>query len=145
MALGPTAVTATFSAVFTDATLTAQGTAIKAVHITDLRSAINTLRTRNGLSAFAYTDATLTPGTTVVKGIHLTELGTALREMGPFTDPAIIRSLQQKNLSLVTKPDLEHLMAAEEKEARERGVPWFKFAEDEAMLKAIEKAKAAMV
>jgi len=57
----------------------------------------------------------------------------------------IIRSLQRKNLSLVTKPDLEHLMAAEEKEARERGVPWFKFAEDEAMLKAIEKAKAAMV
>src|SRR5437899_7051587 len=90
VALGPTAVTATFSAVFTDATLTAQGTAIKAVHITDLRSAINTLRTRNGLSAFAYTDATLTPGSTVVKGIHLTELGTALREMGPFTDPAIV-------------------------------------------------------
>src|SRR3989442_53501 len=80
VALGPTAVTATFSAVFTDATLTAQGTAIKAVHITDLRSAINTLRTRNGLSAFAYTDATLTPGSTVVKGIHLTELGTALRD-----------------------------------------------------------------
>src|SRR5437867_1181018 len=90
VALGPTAVTATFSAVFTDATLTAQGTPIKAVHITDLRSAINTLRTRNGLSAFAYTDATLTPGTTVVKGIHLTELGTALREMGPYTDPAIV-------------------------------------------------------
>jgi len=90
VALGPTAVTATFSAVFTDATLTAQGTAIKAVHITDLRSAIDTLRTRNGLSAFAYTDATLTPGSTVVKGIHLTELGTALREMGPFTDPAIV-------------------------------------------------------
>src|SRR5712691_2429549 len=90
VALGPTAVTATFSAVFTDATLTAQGTAIKAVHITELRSAIDTLRTRNGLSAFAYTDATLTPGTTVVRGIHLTELGTALREMGPFTDPAIV-------------------------------------------------------
>src|SRR5437899_2693126 len=90
VALGPTAVTATFSAVFTDATLTAQATAIKAVHITDLRSAIDTLRTRNGLSAFAYTDATLTPGSTVVKGIHLTELGTALREMGPFTDPAIV-------------------------------------------------------
>ena len=90
VALGPTAVTATFSAVFTDATLTAQGTAIKAVHITDLRSAIDTLRTRNGLSAFAYTDATLTPGSTVVKRIHLTELGTALREMGPFTDPAIV-------------------------------------------------------
>src|SRR5437870_4667759 len=87
VALGPTAVTATFSAVFTDATLTAQATAIKAVHITDLRSAIDTLRTRNGLSAFAYTDATLTPGSTVVKGIHLTELETALREMGPFTTP----------------------------------------------------------
>ena len=94
VALGPTAVTATFSAVFTDATLTAQGTAIKAVHITDLRSAIDTLRTRNGLPAFAYTDATLTPGTTVVRGVHLSELRAALRDVpgsvGPFTDPAIV-------------------------------------------------------
>src|SRR2546426_11345312 len=94
VALGPTAVTATFSAVFTDATLTAQGTAIKAVHITDLRSAIDTLRTRNGLPAFAYTDATLTPGTTVVQGVHLSELRAALRDVpgsvGPFTDPAIV-------------------------------------------------------
>ena len=57
----------------------------------------------------------------------------------------ILRSLQQKDLSIVTKPDLEYLIAAEEKEAQERGLPWFKFAEDEAMLKAIEKAKAAMV
>src|SRR3989441_2258823 len=94
VALGPTAVTATFSAVFTDATLTAHGTAIRAVHITDLRSAIDTLRTRNGLSAFAYTDATLTPGTTVVRGVHLSELRAALRDVpgsvGPFTDPAIV-------------------------------------------------------
>jgi hypothetical protein len=93
VALGPTAVTATFSAVFTDATLTAQGTAIKAVHITDLRSAIDTLRTRSGLSAFPYTDATLTPGSTVVRGVHLSELRAALRDVpgsvGPFTDPTI--------------------------------------------------------
>src|SRR2546427_1474363 len=81
VALGPTAVTATFSAVFTDATLTAQGTAIKAAHITDLRSAIDTLRMRNGLPAFAYTDATLTPGTTVVQGVHLSELRAALRDV----------------------------------------------------------------
>jgi len=55
--------------------------------------------------------------------------------------------LRSKNLRIVTKPDLECLGRAEEQEAQRRGVPWFKFAEDEAMLAAIaaEKAKAVTV
>jgi hypothetical protein len=42
---------------------------------------------------------------------------------------------------LVTKPDLEFLTRAEEKQAQERGVPWFKFSHDEDMLNAIEEQK----
>src|SRR5262249_32252066 len=55
--------------------------------------------------------------------------------------------LRSKQLCIVTKADLECLGRAEEQEAQRRGVPWFKFAEDEAMLAAIaaEKAKAVTV
>ncbi|HKW75913.1 MAG TPA: FAD-dependent oxidoreductase [Terriglobales bacterium] len=53
--------------------------------------------------------------------------------------------LQQKSLRVIDKADLELLARAEEKMAREQGVAWFKFDNDETMLKAIEaeKAKAA--
>ena len=55
--------------------------------------------------------------------------------------------LRGKRLQIVTKPDLECLGRAEEQEAKQRGVLWFKYAEDEAMLAAIaaEKAKAVTV
>jgi ferredoxin--NADP+ reductase len=55
--------------------------------------------------------------------------------------------LERKGLRIVTKADLECLARAEEQEAQQRGVTWFKFAEDEAMLTAIaaEKAKAVTV
>ncbi|HEY7403258.1 MAG TPA: FAD-dependent oxidoreductase [Candidatus Angelobacter sp.] len=55
--------------------------------------------------------------------------------------------LHGKGIRIVTKADLECLGRAEEQEAQRRGVPWFKFAEDEVMLAAIaaEKAKAVTV
>jgi len=53
--------------------------------------------------------------------------------------------LQGKGLRTVCKPDLECLARAEEQEAQRRGVPWFKFADDEAMLGAIEMEKAKAV
>src|SRR5262249_8319740 len=49
--------------------------------------------------------------------------------------------LRSKESHIVTKADLECLGRAEEQEAQRRGVPWFKFAEDEAMLAAIESEK----
>ncbi len=75
-------VTATFSQVFTDPTLTAQSTIIKAVHFSELRSAINTLRAVNSLAAFGWTDPTLTAGTTSAKKVHMDELRQALNEAG---------------------------------------------------------------
>ena len=53
--------------------------------------------------------------------------------------------LERKGLQIVSKPDLECLARAEEKEAQKRGVPWFKFANDDAMLAAIESEKAKAV
>ena len=63
---------------FTDDPLTSQVTSVKAVHITELRQAINTLRSRNVLTPFNFTDLTLTPRVTPIQAIHITELRTAL-------------------------------------------------------------------
>jgi ferredoxin/flavodoxin---NADP+ reductase len=52
---------------------------------------------------------------------------------------------EQKGLCVIDKADLELLGRAEEKIAQERGLSWFKFAEDEAMLAAIEARKAKTV
>jgi ferredoxin/flavodoxin---NADP+ reductase len=50
-----------------------------------------------------------------------------------------------KGLQSVSKADLECLARAEEREAQKRGQLWFKFAEDDAMLAAIEAEKAKTV
>ena len=63
---------------FTDDPLTLRVTSVKAVHITELRDAINTLRSNKGLGAFSFTDPTLTAGVTPVRAVHLTDLRTAL-------------------------------------------------------------------
>jgi hypothetical protein len=55
------------------------------------------------------------------------------------------RFLESKGLQVVSKPDLECLARAEEKEAQKRGIAWFKFADDDAMLAAIESEKAKAV
>jgi ferredoxin--NADP+ reductase len=53
--------------------------------------------------------------------------------------------LEGRGLRLVDKADLELLARAEETIARERGLSWFKFAEDEAMLAAIDEHKTKTV
>ena len=82
---------------FTDDPLVAGSTKIKAVHITELRDAINQLRTRAGLSAATWTDAQLTAGSTAITAVHITEMRarldearTALGLSNPtYTDPTL--------------------------------------------------------
>ncbi len=62
--------------VFTDDPLVAGVTRIKAVHLAELRQAVNNVRARAGLGAASFTDAAV-PGV-VVKAIHILELRTAL-------------------------------------------------------------------
>lgn len=54
----------------------------------------------------------------------------------------IKRQIESKGARVVDKADLELLARAEEQQARQRGLPWFKFSEDEVMLAAIEKERA---
>lgn len=62
---------------FSDDPLTTGQTVVKAAHIVELRSAVNTLRGNNGLGAFFFTDPVLAAGA-AVKAVHITELRAAL-------------------------------------------------------------------
>jgi hypothetical protein len=72
------AVTARFSRVFTDPTLTPLTSIVRAVHFTELRGAIDTLRARQGLTAFGWSDPSLAAGATTIKQVHLAELRSAV-------------------------------------------------------------------
>ncbi|HEY6969503.1 MAG TPA: FAD-dependent oxidoreductase [Candidatus Angelobacter sp.] len=54
----------------------------------------------------------------------------------------IVRRLESRNQRLVRKPDLELLAKAEDREGQARGIQYFKFSDDEAMLAAIEEQKS---
>jgi ferredoxin/flavodoxin---NADP+ reductase len=62
------------------------------------------------------------------------------KDSAPFVE--ILRRLDARNLRLVSKADLGLLAKAEEREAKVRGVQFFKFSDDDAMLAAIEEMKA---
>lgn len=63
---------------FTDNTLVA-GAVVKGVHLTELRTRIDALRSRyGGLPAFSYTDPTITAGVTRITAQHIVELRQAL-------------------------------------------------------------------
>lgn len=69
-------VTPTFT--FTDSTLTAGVTAVKAVHITELRTAVDSYRAAAGLGAATWTDPALSG--IAIKAIHIQELRARLDE-----------------------------------------------------------------
>ena len=61
-------VVAIFSAVFTPPDPTAATSIIRAVDLTELRAAVNTLRAQNGgLASFPFTDSTISVGSSVVR------------------------------------------------------------------------------
>ena len=62
--------------IFTDDPLVAAGTKIKALHLAELRTAVNAMRALAGIGAFAFTDPS--PAGVKVKAIHGNELRTAL-------------------------------------------------------------------
>ena len=79
---------------FTDDPLAAQSALVRAVHIEELRAAIDSVRVAHGLDPFTWTDPTLVPGSTRVRAVHLTELRAALSQAyqapGPtYTDPTV--------------------------------------------------------
>ena len=82
---------------FTDDPLIPQATRIKAVHLTELRQAVNAIRAAAGLPPATFTDPTVTAATGI-KAVHLAELRAALNQARAplglsavaFTDAAVI-------------------------------------------------------
>jgi microcystin-dependent protein len=82
---------------FTDDPLTAGSSAIRAVHVTELRARIDAVRAGFALPPFDWTDPVLTAGTTGLKAQHILDMRTALLQayangglVAPtFTDPAL--------------------------------------------------------
>ena len=82
---------------FTDNPLVAGTTAIKVVHVAELRTVIAMARARNGLGAFTWGD-TVTAGTTAVKAAHIIEMRTAIDQIYsalgrthlPYTDATLV-------------------------------------------------------
>ena len=73
-------VTPTDTLTFTDDPLVTQDTPIRAVHLMELRAAIDNLRLGRGLRPFDWTDPNLSPRSTPIKGAHLIELRTGVNE-----------------------------------------------------------------
>jgi hypothetical protein len=90
------------------------GIPIKAVHLTQLRTAVNAVRVAAGLGAFAWTDPN--PAGVPPKVVHITELRTALQQAlltlnksSSFTDPTLtpdvtpVRAIHFQELRNYTK------------------------------------------
>ncbi|MBP8273262.1 MAG: hypothetical protein KAY59_02475, partial [Acidobacteria bacterium] len=101
--------------VFTDDPLVAGATAVKAVHLTELRSYITTVRARYGLSAPAWTDTSPTAGGTLIKAAHVIELRAALADAyvaAGMAPPSYAHATLTSGGSAVTALDLAELRAA---------------------------------
>lgn len=95
----------TSSIAFSDDPLVLQLTKVKAVHVVELRNAVNTLRAANGLGAFTFTDLSLAG--VKIKAVHIAELRTALndvytqrsRPLPVYTDP-VLTAMQVKGIHM---------------------------------------------
>ena len=84
-------------ATFTDDTLTAGATTVKAQHLAELRQAVDALRAVAGLAPAQWTDPALVPFSTPIKAAHVVELRTYLEEAATtlgyppaqYTDPSL--------------------------------------------------------
>jgi hypothetical protein len=100
--------------VFTD-TLTPGSTVVKAIHVTELRDATNALRTRYGLSPFAWTDATIVANVTSARAVHVTELRDALNAAyaaAGRSAPTYTHGTLTPRVTPITATDIAELRAA---------------------------------
>lgn len=111
----PNASVASLMPTFTDAVLAAGSTSIRAVHVSELRSVIDTLRARNSLAPFQWTDAPLTDAVSSIKATHVTELRAALTaayQAAGATPPAYTDPTLTAGSSRVKAAHISELRAA---------------------------------
>ena len=76
-----------------------------------------------------------------VGAVHVLKFLESAPEKDSAPPAEIKRSIEAKGVRVVDKADLEHLAKAEEDQARAKGIAWFKFSDDEAMLASIDAQK----
>ncbi len=94
--------------VFTDDPLVSGTTPIKAVHITELRTAVNAVRAAAGLSASTFTDSDLAG--IAVKSVHMTELRDALNAaLSVLAMPSLVPANPATAGTIVNAADVSEL------------------------------------
>jgi ferredoxin/flavodoxin---NADP+ reductase len=78
-----------------------------------------------------------------VGAAHVLKYLEGVPEKESATPGEIKKSIESKGVRTVDKSDLELLAKAEEEQARAKGMMWFKFSDDEAMLTAINEKKSS--
>jgi hypothetical protein len=100
---------------FTDTLLQPRSSPVKRVHVTELRQAIEALRTWYGLAASVWTDPTIVARLTPAKAAHVTELRTALDEVyvaAGRTAPTYTHAPVTGGATVITAMDIVELRAA---------------------------------
>jgi len=97
---------------WTDGTITAGSTLVKAAHFTELRTQINNVRKFRGDTDYTWTNSTLTGGTSLIKASDLSDLRTAITT--PFntatgTDPVFTDSTITSGTTLIRKIHIDEL------------------------------------
>jgi hypothetical protein len=97
---------------FTDPSLFAQTTLVRAVHILELRDAIDAVRSLAGLSTWPWSEP-IVAGVTVIRAAHLVELRGALAEaLTKLGAPAASYSRSVVTGGLIRASDLQEIRSA---------------------------------
>src|SRR5579859_217984 len=76
-----------------------------------------------------------------VGAVHVLKYLESVPEKESLPVGEIKRRIEARGVRAVDKGDLEHIAKAEEEQARAKGMLWFKFSDDDAMLAAIEEQR----
>jgi hypothetical protein len=104
---------------FTDDPLVSGSTAVKAVHVTELRTQINAIRAAHSLPAYSWTNTSLTTGMTV-KAVDISDLRAALggvytatlRTPPTYTDPTVLPWTSPASFTLIKVAHIAEIRAA---------------------------------
>ena len=76
-----------------------------------------------------------------VGATHVLKYLQSAPEKASATPEQIKKSIEARGVRVVDKTDLDYLAKAEEEQAKAKGMLWFKFSEDDTMLRAIDQKK----
>lgn len=100
------------SPTWTDSTINAGSTLVKAAHFTELRTAINNVRQVWGYSTFTWADSSLTTGSSLIRVRHIEDLRIALSQ--PYnratgSNPTFTDTLISTGTTLIRKIHIDEL------------------------------------